>query len=870
MKRKLKNITKINCLLFLFFFNFLFSQVTYKGVTIDKNDKVLPRTLIQVFDKDTINVLSYAISNNEGKYIINFENTERVVFKISAYNYENYYSSEIIKTESTNLNFTLTKKSTILKEVIIIGNQRTAKVSKDSISYNLKTIRDSTETNLGDLIKKLPGLEISSDGKVKFQGITVDKILIDSNEYFGNKHQIATENISANMVEGIDLLLKHNDNINLKEFGENSKIALNIKLNSKSKNIISGNIDASGGISNKYASHSNIFKFLKKGNVSLISDFNNIGDMPLTVPDYFDIIGGVESISNQSIGVTDVNEMIPDYIYNEDKRKERKNLFSAFNLSYKNNKLKINSNIFFNNFNQLEQRLNYRVFLDNTTPLINESYTNVSTFFLFNSNFKIQYAINSKSNIKYLFNIVPTNGNSKEGIENNFSINTKSNKENLIINNQINYQYKINDKFLFTSDLGYKMDKIINDFNINSNDNNIFNLNSNNFYQNYFYQNNRFNNTNSLLFKNDNNKYKYSLSFDNNNENLETKIFPISFKNNISRDIKNIINKIDITQYISEKFFLKYQLTSNSYSTNSKSTDLIDNYFSINYNLNAANNFSISYQNNNKVIELVKQLSSNYIVNYQSINTPNNIENNIFLNKKSFSFAFSNYKSRIEQFFNLNLTYSFANQNSTTNTTYVNNYSLFSYQLGEDNKNFWGVVIYDRKITSLPLIIKSSFSLDYITNINFIKSISNSSKYSKSILDINLTSSFKKIKTQFQLSYLSDYVNFKQSLVSEKYNLLTQNIGFKIISKINSFKIEPSLNYLVQTGSISNNYNTLLGIKIGYSDEQNKFTYFIRSNNLFNVKNFEQKTQTSNNFIIENTIHSMIPGYILFGIKFNY
>lgn len=105
--------------------------------------------------------------------------------------------------------------------------------------------------------------------------------------------------------------------------------------------------------------------------------------MPLTVPDYFDIISGVESISNQSIGVTDVNEMIPDYIYNEDKRKERKNLFSAFNLSYKNNKLKINSNIFFNNFNQLEQRLNNRVFLDNTTPLINESYINVSTFFSF-------------------------------------------------------------------------------------------------------------------------------------------------------------------------------------------------------------------------------------------------------------------------------------------------------------------------------------------------------------------------------------------------------------------------------------------------------------------------------------------------------
>lgn len=850
--------------------NYMFSQVNYNGQIFDTNGNLIPKALIQVFDKDTINIFAYSFANNEGKYTIKFLNTDKVIFKISAYNYKNYYKSELIKAENTSHNFILTKKSTELKEVIVIAHQKTAKISKDSISYNLKTIRDSTETNLGDLIKKLPGLEISADGKVKFQGISIDKILIDGNEFFGNKHQIATENIGANMVEGIDLLLKHNDNINLKEFGENSKIALNIKLNSKSKNIIIGNIEASGGISNKYASHSNVFKFLKNGNISLISDFNNIGDMPLTVPDYFDIIGGAESISSQSSGVIDVSEMIPDYIYNEDKRKERQNLFSAFNLALKTDKFKINSNIFFNTFNQLEQRLNNRLFLDNTIPSINESYLNNSSFLLFNANFRMQYAINKKSNLKFLFNIVPSNGNSSENIINNFTYNTKSNEENLVINNQVNYQYKINDKFLFSSELAYKTDKISNDLLMNSTDDNLLNLNVNSLLQDYSYKNKRLNTINSLLFKNNKNKYKYSFSFDNNNESIETNLYSTIYRNNINRNINNISNKIDITQYINEKIFLKYQITSISYFVNSMSKNLIDNIFSVNYNLNAANSFSLGYKNSNKIIELVKQLGTNYVLNYQSINIPNNIENNPFVNKKSFSFAYNNYKSKIEQFFTLNLTYSFADHDVTTNTTYQGNYSLYSNQFGVYNKNFSGILIFDRKITYFPLIIKSSLSFDHTSNINFINSVANNSNLTKSIFDINLTSSFKKIKTQFQLLYLAEYVNLEQSLFENENNLLTQNIGFKIISKINSFKIEPSANYLIQNGSLNSNYQTLLGLNINYSDKQNKFTYFIKSNNLLNINNFEQITQTSNNFVIENTIHSMIPGYVLFGVKYNY
>ena len=124
------NIKEISCVILLLFTNIIFSQVTYKGKITDRNDNVLPKSLIQVFDKDTINILGYSFANDEGEYIVNFDKVDKVIFKISAYNYDNYYQSENAIDAIKILNFNLTTKTTELKEVIIISQQKTAKVAR--------------------------------------------------------------------------------------------------------------------------------------------------------------------------------------------------------------------------------------------------------------------------------------------------------------------------------------------------------------------------------------------------------------------------------------------------------------------------------------------------------------------------------------------------------------------------------------------------------------------------------------------------------------------------------------------------------------------------------------------------------------------
>ena len=266
---------KISIIIFqiIFFYQISFSQTKISGNISNKENLPISRANIQLLDKDSISI-NYSFSNDKGNYELFAPEKGEYLLKITAFNFEKRFKKILVNNELKE-NFNLENKNNNLDTVIIIAKEKVAKIRGDSISYNLKTIKDGTERNLGDLVKKLPGLEIDETGKVKFQGTTIDKILIDGNDFFGNKHQIATENISSDMIEGIDLLLKHQTDTNLKDFSTDTKTVLNVKLKEKYRGETVGNFGLYGGYIDKYLGHTNLFKFSKKGNISFISDFNN-------------------------------------------------------------------------------------------------------------------------------------------------------------------------------------------------------------------------------------------------------------------------------------------------------------------------------------------------------------------------------------------------------------------------------------------------------------------------------------------------------------------------------------------------------------------------------------------------------------------
>ena len=85
--------------------------------------------------------------------------------------------------------------------VTAIGNPIIVK--KDTVEYSASSFKTSDNDMLEELLKKLPGVEVGSDGSITANGETITKVMIDGKEFFLDDPQLATKNIPAKIIEKV-------------------------------------------------------------------------------------------------------------------------------------------------------------------------------------------------------------------------------------------------------------------------------------------------------------------------------------------------------------------------------------------------------------------------------------------------------------------------------------------------------------------------------------------------------------------------------------------------------------------------------------------------------------------------------------------
>ena len=91
-------------------------------------------------------------------------------------------------------------KAQELDEVIIYANKNPIYYKGDTLVYVADSFKVAEGAVVEDLLKKLPGLNIDKDGKITSQGQTINKVLVDGDEFFGTDPTVATKNLGADGV----------------------------------------------------------------------------------------------------------------------------------------------------------------------------------------------------------------------------------------------------------------------------------------------------------------------------------------------------------------------------------------------------------------------------------------------------------------------------------------------------------------------------------------------------------------------------------------------------------------------------------------------------------------------------------------------
>ena len=84
-------------------------------------------------------------------------------------------------------------------------------VKKDTVEYSATSFKTSDNDMLEELLKKLPGVEVSADGSITANGETITKVMIDGKEFFLDDPQLATKNIPAKIIDKVRVVEKKSD-----------------------------------------------------------------------------------------------------------------------------------------------------------------------------------------------------------------------------------------------------------------------------------------------------------------------------------------------------------------------------------------------------------------------------------------------------------------------------------------------------------------------------------------------------------------------------------------------------------------------------------------------------------------------------------
>ncbi|MBE0423075.1 MAG: carboxypeptidase-like regulatory domain-containing protein [Lutibacter sp.] len=276
----------------------IFSQsVKLEGIVKDKSDKLLEMANVIAFKKGTNILQSYSITDSKGNYRLSLNQNEEYTLKVSYLGF-NTKSVEISVGKSAadmSENIVLEESNESLNEVQITY-EMPVKIVGDTIVYNADSFTSGKEKKLGDVLKKLPGIDIDDNGEVEVEGKKVQKVLVEGKEFFDGDSKLATQNIPASAIDKVQVLKNYNEVSGMRGVTNNEdNIVINIKLKQGKKRFWFGEVNAGAGDNEKYAAKPKLFYYSPEKSINLLADFNNIGEAPFTMRDYFRFTGGLRS-----------------------------------------------------------------------------------------------------------------------------------------------------------------------------------------------------------------------------------------------------------------------------------------------------------------------------------------------------------------------------------------------------------------------------------------------------------------------------------------------------------------------------------------------------------------------------------------------
>ena len=251
------------------------------GRVVDSEKEPLIQASVRLLAAKDSAYIKGGATNEQGRFRINNVKSGKYILQATYVGYEPTYKNITVGTDNLRVGeIVMNESSIMLKETTVIGVKTPIKVMEDTVEYNADTYKTQPNAVVEDLLKRMSGVEVSSDGKITAHGKEVTKILVDGKEFFSDDPTVASKNLPANMIDKLQVIDRKSDLARLTgvDDGEDETV-INLTVKKGMKNGWFGTVDAGYGTDNRYKGIFNVNRFWNDNQITFLGNFNNVNEM---------------------------------------------------------------------------------------------------------------------------------------------------------------------------------------------------------------------------------------------------------------------------------------------------------------------------------------------------------------------------------------------------------------------------------------------------------------------------------------------------------------------------------------------------------------------------------------------------------------
>lgn len=270
------NLRLISLILFSFTGFQLIAQTRITGLVKESSGIYVADIYVIAGEPGSEIVSAYSVTGDDGRFVIKLSSElDSILIRTSKIGYAE--TKMFLANKNQEIELIVSPQTTNLREIVI--RPEAVKRRGDTLDFYVQRFASVQDRSIGDVIRKLPGIEVRPSGHILYQGKAINEFMVENLDLMGGKYGGIVNNLSYDDVATVQILENHEPIRAKKEISDSDQAAINLKLKEGSKNKYLRSFSLGTGLYPiLWNNEASIMQFALKKQTNIVYKGNNSGE----------------------------------------------------------------------------------------------------------------------------------------------------------------------------------------------------------------------------------------------------------------------------------------------------------------------------------------------------------------------------------------------------------------------------------------------------------------------------------------------------------------------------------------------------------------------------------------------------------------